>query len=509
VGEAEYALLRAESLFRPAPVRARFGRVAPARRLDATLILRDLSVRAASLPMALRARARQVLARPTDGDVPPGTQSSYGSNAEQAPVCAANTCVHYVITGRHRPEPADTSPANGVPDYVDLVSQTVEDVWQSEVTAQGFRAPKSDLSSTNNGGDARLDVYVADVGNAGLYGFCTSDDPHLFQPSYRFFDFSAYCVVDNDFSQSQFPVGAYGTAALQVTTAHEFFHAVQASYDWFEDVWLLESTAVWMEDVVYDSVNDNLQYLPFGPLGKPRVPLDRGAGLSPYGSWIFWVFLVDTAYFDAGAAGVVRDVWDYADGSAGGPDLYSTQAAAAAIGDRQSGGENARFRAAFAAFGAANAAPRQVYPEGQANAYPTPEPAKRKVFTGNSRTLPPTSIVLDHLANAYVVARRGAGVGASAKLRIHLNGPPFTTGTEASAVLIGPGGIVSSVRLSISSNGDATRNIQFGSGINKVVIVVTNASRRFASCYRNFTDWSCSGVPRDDDLPFLVSATVV
>ena len=54
---------------------------------------------------------------------------------------------------------------------------------------------------------------------------------------------------------------------MRVTAAHEYFHAVQYAYDAFEDGWLLEATATWVEDEMFDDVNDNLQYLRHGPLG--------------------------------------------------------------------------------------------------------------------------------------------------------------------------------------------------------------------------------------------------
>jgi hypothetical protein len=83
-------------------------------------------------------------------------------------------------------------------------------------------------------------VYLADVGANGLYGYCTTDDPSAFDPNYPYFDVSAFCVVDNDMSPSQFQGGANRVPALQVTLAHKFIHAVQAAYDWFEDAWFME-----------------------------------------------------------------------------------------------------------------------------------------------------------------------------------------------------------------------------------------------------------------------------
>ncbi len=58
---------------------------------------------------------------------------------------------------------------------------------------------------------------------------------------------------------------------LQVTVAHEYFHAIQFAYDYFEDGWCMEATAAWVEDEVYDEVNDNVQYLADSPLTAARA----------------------------------------------------------------------------------------------------------------------------------------------------------------------------------------------------------------------------------------------
>ena len=89
---------------------------------------------------------------------------------------------------------------------------------------------------------------------------------------------SAYCVVDNNFTAAQFFQGTYAPLEnLQVTAAHEFFHAVQFAYDAVDDQWFMESTATWMEDEIYDDVNDNLRVpAPTARCGKPLVPARQG-----------------------------------------------------------------------------------------------------------------------------------------------------------------------------------------------------------------------------------------
>jgi hypothetical protein len=46
-----------------------------------------------------------------------------------------------------------------------------------------------------------------------------------------------------------------------VTFAHEYCHILQMGYDAYQDAWMAESTAVWMEDQVYNGVNDYLRYV--------------------------------------------------------------------------------------------------------------------------------------------------------------------------------------------------------------------------------------------------------
>src|SRR3954465_14030690 len=105
----------------------------------------------------------------------------------------------------------------------------------------------------------------------------------------------------------------------------------------------MEGTAAWMEDEVYERVNDNLQYLSRSPLAYPSIPLDHtGYGYGPYGSWVFWKFLSEWS----GRAGaddpdIVRRVWESATGSP-----YSAQALARVLRSR-----HRSFATAFAAFG--------------------------------------------------------------------------------------------------------------------------------------------------------------
>ena len=167
--------------------------------------------------------------------------------------------MHWVIATSDAP-PLTRPNHNQVPDQVDRTLSAFETAWRVEVVRMGFREPMPDASSADHGPNDKLDVYLADVGASGLSGYVATDDPHANDDAYRYRNYSAYIVVDDDFSTSQLGASG-GPGGLRATAAHEFFHAVQYAYDSSEDPWLTEGTAVWMEDEVADDVNANRSWL--------------------------------------------------------------------------------------------------------------------------------------------------------------------------------------------------------------------------------------------------------
>jgi hypothetical protein len=502
ISAARYALERARSVFDLAGVRARFGRVSRPDPRSATLILRDLAVRVGQLSGPSRATAERLLARPTDGAGDPFDDGYTVS--EEPPVCPANVCVHYVATTPDAPDPEDLD-FSGVPDYVESVSSVLDEVWAEEVDGLGYRQPKSDAASTNDGGSAFLDVYLVDIGGDGLYGYCASDDPHL-ESSYAYWNMSAYCVLDDDYKFSQFgypdPMDP-----LEVTAAHEFFHAVQFAYDIGEDGWFMESTATWMEEHVYDQINDNRQYLTTSPLAQPLIPLDQTSGFRVYGAWIFWQFL--TEYFGSAVPdpNIVRAVWRKADGSPTGQNMYSTQALASAVGARTLDGTRWRLRWAFADFGVWNARPAKFYDEG--GAYATATVSRTVTLTPASPSTHSTA-ELDHLTNRFVVVRRGASLHANARLRVTIDGPQYGTGPEASVLVIRTSGAASYRHIGLNSAGVGAVTVAFDSTVSRVVVITTNASTRYRDCYQGVTSFACfGGVPLDQNETYAFRAAVV
>jgi hypothetical protein len=502
ISEGRYVLERAVSLFHPAQVRSRFGDVSRPDPRSATLLLRDLALRLDQLSAGELEDARRILARPTDGVADP--MGDGYTVAQEVPLCSTIACVHYVGSTDDAPPPEDVSGGSD-PDYVEAVSAVVEEVWTAEVGALGYRAPKSDATSDENGGSGLLDVYLVDVGADGLFGYCASDDPNL-DPSYPYWDMSAYCVLDNDYDISQFGYPD-PTLPLKVTAAHELFHAVQFAYDFGEDTWLMEGTATWMEERVYDAINDNRRYLVSSPLAHPLIPLDHSTGFRVYGTWIFWQFLTEYLGGAVPDATIVRAVWKRADGSPLGQDMYSTQALASAVGARTVGGTRWRFRWAFADFAVWNARPGKYYDEGMA--YPAAAVARTTTLTKTvpSRT---STAKLDHLTNRFVVVRRGSGLKPTAKLRIAVDGPGYRTGPEASVIVIRKSGASTYKVVNLSSLGNGRVTVVFGTSVARVVVIMTNASTRYRNCYSGITPFACfGGVPVHQNRSYTFRVAVV
>jgi len=92
---------------------------------------------------------------------------------------------------------------------------------------------------------------------------------------------------------------------MKVTVAHEFCHGLQNAHDYTEDVWYKECTSVWIEDHMYDSINDYTQYIVYFT-SKPYRSIDwnDGTGLRIYGSCIWNFYLAENF-----GPGVVIDNW--------------------------------------------------------------------------------------------------------------------------------------------------------------------------------------------------------
>jgi hypothetical protein len=462
---AHEALAHVRALFDDNPSTAARQRAAEPSR-EATLALRDLVRQRGELRASERGAADSYLSRPST------TRKS----------CTQRICVHYNPGSVSR----DGGDANKVSDYVDKVRRTVDGVHRT-YTSAGYRAPRADGS---RGGDRRTDIYLRDIGDQGLYGYCTTDKR---VPNGGPYDAWAFCVLDNDYQRSEFPENT-PLDNMRVTAAHEYYHAVQFAYDAYEDGWFMEATATWAEDEVFDGVNDNRQYLKAGPLRKPWIPLDKFGGSHHYGDWIFFRYL--TERLDTSAGGLptlVLDMWQKADGSRNGPDMYSMEAVRSVLAER---GEP--FAQAFTEFADANRRPATTYDEGAAIEY-------RAAPLWQDVTLSPDSpsanlvVDLDHQTSA--TARfRPSGLTGNRQLEIKVLMADEVHGSRAIVTEYRPGLEPSTSLVALDKFGDGTTEVPFTDDtVDRVEVTLVNASARM-NCWWSFSPYSCLGTPRDDNL---------
>ncbi|CAN5218232.1 hypothetical protein BH24ACT23_BH24ACT23_01230 [soil metagenome] len=282
-----------------------------------TLELRELALALPALRGKERRKAKAILARPDDGPTAEWYGGGWPKNATPMSAPEDDFIVHWPdvpnckapTQGCDEPDLADTSPSNGIPDYIDQVIGAMEESRAIQNVDLGWPDYKDDGSK---GGDGKLDVYVADIcnekGGACVFGYASPDDGSagcLGPP----FKCAAYLVIDNDYNFGEFGYEDPGIP-LEVTTAHEYNHILQFNLDSLQDTWMFESTATWSEEKTFPDDDDWLFYTDFWA-SSSRSPLtgaDGGRGLKIYGAAV-WNHWIENGYSKLGP-GVVLDAWE-------------------------------------------------------------------------------------------------------------------------------------------------------------------------------------------------------
>ena len=233
--------------------------------------------------IAPKPRPTESRGRPTDNPDP--NRNAYTvPEAPQSPACDANFCVHWVAVGLDAPSLADAN-HDGVPDYVEEVLRVAEHVHLIENGRLGWREPKSD--GKVGGGNGKTDIYLSEIGGE-LFGYAAPDRGQASKAHRIPRQLYGYLVIDNDYGPTEFP-GTTQANDLKVTLAHEYNHILQFGYDAYQDAWFAESTATWMEDQVYNGINDYLRYVPRWTK-RYDTPLTTSS-IKEYGSavWNHWL----------------------------------------------------------------------------------------------------------------------------------------------------------------------------------------------------------------------------
>lgn len=270
-------------------------RLAPHRRVRRLALASMILVTPAALPSGAAAE------RPDT----PGTTEIFryeaGDVVERYDAAGGAFRVHFTRAGMNAvPLPDDDG--SGFPDSVERVAEIYEEVLAFYVGELGFRAPLSDETLPDAGGDGRFDVYLLDFGGSADGAFRTDGcGVGGALPT----QCVGFMVQENDFAGYGYPSVEYANRLL---ASHELFHAVQAAYDSDEGSVLSEGTAVWASAAFDPSLRD-LEGFASGYLDNTARPIDRPlpGPIDPfsYGTGIFFRFLDERFSGD-----ILRSLWE-------------------------------------------------------------------------------------------------------------------------------------------------------------------------------------------------------
>lgn len=403
--------------------------------VDASFALRNLALALPALNDADRSRARGILARPTESS----DRNYFGPEADESPLCTANFCVHW--TDREENAPVDDA-------FVDEVAAAAEQSYAVENGTLGWQEAKSDgkLGARGGiGGEGQTDIYITNLGR-GLYGFAT---PDVGQKGAKRF---AYLVLDNNYVGFPSPP----LDSMRVTVAHEYNHILQFNYDLFQDLWMFEATATWVEQHVYPDLDDYLNYLP-AFAKTPQTPL-TGDDIEIYAEAV-WNHWLSSRY----STDVVREAWEGSRSA----DPKSFAPAAYEVAIRNLGGKS--FSQEFGDFAAATAEWRSaIFSFPDATVYPN----MRREGTLGSRS---RKLALDNTSYRLYDVKPA---GASAQLQVKA-----PSGVRSTIALVGRTGPDDSGAVTVRSKflpkgGRGSVRIDGLAGFTRVTALVINGDAR-------------------------------
>jgi hypothetical protein len=238
-------------------------------------------------------------------------------------------------------------------DFVKKMASSFETVYKGETSTLSYAVPPDDPGGATYGGDTKFDIYVMNCGFGSVYGYVSREGLSSGNSYYSFM------VMDNDFTEFVTPTQT-AEQAMQVTAAHEYHHAVQNGINGLADSWYKETTSTWIEDQIYDAIDDNLQYLNgksaedffYNPERSMDDP-DMG-----YAHWIFNEYL-ETKWDQA----TVKAVWDQLDpdGKNNALDAIAAMLATKAVSARGEEAEAKTWKDAFTEFATKNYAQKGFY----------------------------------------------------------------------------------------------------------------------------------------------------
>ena len=209
--------------------------------------------------------------------------------------------VHYTTGGADAPDLAQINQYTGLglasaADWASQVGSAFEAAY-SFYQGLGYHMPPTNP----------YDVYLVSLVAQGEYG--ETDDLNRIASAGFPYASSSFIMIDKDFSNDLYsPLTCTPLQSLQVTSVHEFHHAVQYGYNYYFDIWYAEATSTWFEGELYPQVTQNYDYLSgwfdnsTRQLDLPQS--DPGFNGEAYGRWIFNRYLAEKH-----TPGAVLKIW--------------------------------------------------------------------------------------------------------------------------------------------------------------------------------------------------------
>jgi hypothetical protein len=426
-----------------------------------------------------QSRPTERRSRPTDGDDP--NRNAYSvPEAPRSPACSPHFCVHWVDEGLDAPSLGDRD-GDRVPDFVERVLQVADRVHAVENEKLGWREPRGD--GRRGGRRGKTDVYLSQIGGE-LFGYAAPDRGQATERHRIPRRLHGYLVLDNDYSPFEFP-GTRPLEDLQVTFAHEYNHILQFGYDAYQDPWFAEASATWMEDQVFNGIDDYLRYVRRW-VKLYETPL-TASSIKEYGSAVWNQWLVRRY-----GPEIVRKAWTGAiDARPGGFSVGSYERALRSSGPSDLSRDFVRFAAAVAEW-------RTGKGFRESRLFPDARRQGRLPLDGPSLTR-----MLNHTTFQLLRVRPVRGRAIALRL-----GAP--QGTAAGLALVG--------RLGSERHGRPVARIAYASGggqltvrlrrpgrFARITAVVVNADAKARGFSARRLDWNYL----TDGLPFEVGASLV
>ena len=184
---------------------------------------------------------------------------------------------------------------NSIPDYAEQMGQIFEEVYLFFKDSLGY-----DINFLNSQsmGNAKYDIFIDNLPQN--YFAITYTTSFLNESSTSC---GSYIKMRNNYNGAVFQ-GLSELENIKITAAHEFFHAIQFSYNCYERFWLMEATAVWSEDELYDDINDHYRYMPSWFQNSSKPIDDESSHM--YGSFIFFQYIDE----HLGGHEMIKNIWE-------------------------------------------------------------------------------------------------------------------------------------------------------------------------------------------------------